>query len=169
MQRIFIRIIFVAFFIAFIGGAYAKAQSKTFSVTFPPRERVWIPEFQDKPERTFEQLEHKLSDATRSANKAALGKLLGEKLMILGLPHSKAQWIELVVSGKGTFVSVEKSVARIQILGDTVIVTGMQYVDSKTSNGGSSYQFGFMNTWVRSKKGEWTCVALASDQVKARN
>jgi ketosteroid isomerase-like protein len=111
-------------------------------------------------------LEHKLSDATRSGDQALLDELYGKRLLILGVPYTKEQWIELVVKGKGTFVSIEKSVIHVKIYGDTAITMGMQYVDSKTANGGQSYQHGFMNTWIRSKNGKWECVAAAADQIR---
>ena len=169
MHYFFLKIALLSLVIAIVFILNAGAQTKGFTVTFPPIARVWNPVFQGKPERTFEELEHRLSDATRLGDNAVLEKLLADKLLILGLQHTKAQWIQLVVSGKGTFVNYEKRDMRIQMFGDTVIVTGMQYVDSKSSTGSSSYQYGFMNTWVRSKNGEWQCVAMAADQVKARN
>lgn len=69
-------------------------------------------------------------------------------------------------SRKGTFINLEKSDMRIQIFGNTVIVTGTQKADSKTANGSTSYQFGFMNTWMKMESGKWQCVAMAADQVK---
>jgi ketosteroid isomerase-like protein len=161
----------VAVAMILVGVLDLRAQPKSIvvMVSTPPRERVWNPAFESKSERLFETLEHRLSDAHRQADKAELEKLLGEDLLILGLSHSKSQWIDLVVSGKGTFVSIEKAVLRVHILGDTAIVAGMQYVDTKSPNGASSSQFGFMNTWIRAKSGEWECVALATDQVRARN
>jgi len=159
--------LFLGLILLFVFPAFSFGQTKTMTITFPPRERVLNPAFKDKPEQKFEALEHQLSDATRLGDKTVLENLLAENLLILGLPHTKAQWIQLVVSGKGTFANYEKSDMRIQIIGNTVIVTGMQYVDSKTSTGGSSYQYGFMNTWVQSKNRKWRCVAMAADQVKA--
>jgi len=171
MSRITVAVLAILAVLFLSGTSVLRAQSntKTVTITFPPRERVRNAAFEGKPERIFEELEHRLSDAHRLGERAELEKLLGEKLLILGMPQTKSQWIDLLVSGKGTFVSIEKTVTRVHILGETTIVTGMQYVDSKTVNGGSSYQFGFMNTWIRSKSGQWECVALATDQVKARD
>ncbi len=166
MRTFILQVLFAFLILSFPTVLEIGAQPKTFSVTFPPRERVFNPQLKGTPEQAFEQLEHKLSDATRLGDKVFLDELFGEQLMILGLPYSKAQWVGLVVSGKGTFVSTEKSVSHVKIYGDTAITMGMQYVDSKTANGGRSYQHGFMNTWIRSKNGKWECVAAAADQVR---
>ena len=147
----------------------ALGQSKTVTFSFPPVERVWNPTFQGKPERTVEELEHKLSDASRLGDKATLESLLAENLMILGVSYSKQQWIQLLVNGVGSLRNYEKRVTRIQIYGGTAVVTGSQLVDSVTSNSSSSYQYNFMDTWIKTKSGSWQCVAIAGDQVKARD
>lgn len=166
MRRVKLHILFAFLFLPFVTVPNITAQSKSFNITFPPRERVFNPLLKGNPEQTFEELEHKLSDATRSGDQALLDELYGKRLLILGVPYTKEQWIELVVKGKGTFVSIEKSVTHVKIYGDTAITMGMQYVDSKTANGGRSYQHGFMNTWIRSKNGKWECVAAAADQIR---
>ncbi|MEJ7624497.1 MAG: nuclear transport factor 2 family protein [Pyrinomonadaceae bacterium] len=168
MQRIGMRVgrlFFAGLFLIFISGT-GLAQTKTLTVTFPPRERTLNSAFQGKSEQIFETLEHRLSDAERLGDGATLNRLLSDRVMILGTNWTKDQWAHLLVSGKGTFANVEKKGMRIQIFGDTVIVTGTQNVDSKTPNGASSYTFGFMNTWMRTKAGDWEVIAMAADQVK---
>jgi len=160
------KLLFVILLVSVVFSSFALAQTKTVTTTFPKRERVRNSLYEGKPERAFEDREHRLSDATRLADKVVLEELLGSRLMILGLQHTKSQWIDMVVRGKGSFVSIEKSVLQIQMFGDTVVTTGTQYVNTQTENGGRSYQFGFMHTWIRSKNGEWECVALASDQIR---
>ena len=155
-----------AILILFWGSVFALGQAKTMTVTFPPPERVLNPAFQGKPEQRFETLEHQLSDAQRLGDGSTLNLLLSNRVLILGTSWTKEQWVQLLVAGKGTFVNLEKSDMRIQIYGDTVIVTGIEKVDSRTANGGSSYQFGFIDTWISTETGKWHCVAMAADQVK---
>ena len=155
-----------AIFILCLCPVFALGQTKTMTVTFPPVARVLNPAFQGKPEQRFETLEHQLSDAERLGDGSTLNQLLSDRLMILGTSWTREQWMQLLISGKGTFVNVEKSDMRIQIFGDTVIVTGTKKVDSKTANGSRTYQFGFMDTWMRTESGKWQCVAMAADQVR---
>ena len=157
---------FLTIFLFMLFSGFAFAQTKTFTITFPPRERVLNPAFQGKPEQKFEALEHQLSDAERLGDSITLNRLLSDRLVMLGTGWTKDQWVQMLTNGKGTFVNLEKSDMRIRIFGDSAIVTGIQKVDSKRADGGTTYQFGFMNTWIRLTDNEWQCVAMAADQVK---
>lgn len=156
----------LAIFIFCLCSVFGLGQTKTMTVTMLPVARTSNPAFQGKPEQRFETLEHQLSDAERLGDASTVNELLSDRLMILGVNWTRDQWIQLLVSGKGTLVNVEKSDMRIQIFGDTAIVTGTKKVDIKTSNGSRFSQFGFMNTWMKTTSGKWHCIAMAADQVK---
>ena len=156
-------VLILAFLTLALSGHVLAQESKTKAVRVirAPTERVFNPAFKGKPEAEIELVEHQLSDAIRTKDEVALGRLLAETVLIAGLIGTRDQYVALLKTLDTKYYSIEKSEMRIQMYGDSAVATGTLKSDIDIENGSKMSQGFFFNTWKRID-GRWQCVALAN-------
>ena len=150
-------------FLVNCGIIFGQTKKAIVVVTSPKQPR--ISQARNPAEKELEHLEHKLSDALVSKDITIFDKLIADDFTIAGSSITKKSYIEIVKAPQLNFNSVEKSDMRIRIYRDTAVITGRNNTNRKIENGGSSSIFNFMNVWIKSKNGDWQCVAMSQDSI----
>ncbi len=154
--RLFFLLILITVFFTNIASAQGV---KTMQIVRQPVVREFNPAFKGKPEQDIELLEHQLADALRLKDAAKLDLILADGVTIAGLIGDKKQFIALWSAVKTKYVTIEKSEMKIQMFGDTAVVSGTHKADIDVEGGSSFSQTSFMNTWKRID-GVWRCIAF---------
>ena len=100
---------------------------------------------------------------------AALDRLLGDGLVYThssAVVDSKASWIDAMKAGKYDYRSAQRSDVAMQVLGDTVVVTGRAEMQVVASGTPRTLRNRFINVWSKGAKG-WQMVAWQSTPVPA--
>ena len=139
--------------------------AQTKKVVVSSEKKVRVSQAKNPAEKELEDLEYKLSDALVSKDETVLKELIFDDFSIAGSSITKKSYIEIVKAPQLNFNSVEKSEMRIRIYGETAVVSGRNNTSRKIENGESSSVFNFMDVWVKSKNGNWQCVAMSQDSV----
>lgn len=142
-----------------------SSQTKKIEVVVSPQKKVRVSQAKNPVEKELEDLEYKLSDALVSKDEAVIKELIADDFSIAGSTITKKSYIDIVKVPQLNFNSVEKSEMRIKIYGETAVVSGRTNTSRKIENGESSSVFSFMDVWVKSKSGDWQCVAMSQDSV----
>lgn len=142
---------------------FAQEKKVVVVVTHPKQPR--ISQAKNPAEKELEDLEYKLSDALVSKNEIIIKELIADDFTIAGSTITKKSYIDIVKVPQLNFNSVEKSEMRIKIYGETAVISGRTNTSRKIENGESSSVFNFMDVWVKSKNGDWQCVAMSQDSV----
>jgi len=150
-------------FILLANFVIISAQTK--KVVVSSEKKVRVSQAKNPAEKELEDLEYKLSDALVSKDETVLKELIFDDFSIAGSSITKKSYIEIVKAPQLNFNSVEKSEMRIRIYGETAVVSGRNNTSRKIENGESSSVFNFMDVWVKSKNGNWQCVAMSQDSV----
>ncbi len=150
-------------FILLANFVIISAQTK--KVVVSSEKKVRVSQAKNPAEKELEDLEYKLSDALVSKDETVLKELVFDDFSIAGSSITKKSYIEIVKAPQLNFNSVEKSEMRIRIYGETAVVSGRNNTSRKIENGESSSVFNFMDVWVKSKNGNWQCVAMSQDSV----
>ena len=150
-------------FILLANFVIISAQTK--KVVVSSEKKVRVSQAKNPAEKELEDLEYKLSDALVSKDETVLKELIFDDFSIAGSSITKKSYIEIVKAPQLNFNSVEKSEMRIRIYGETAVVSGRNNTIRKIENGESSSVFNFMDVWVKSKNGNWQCVAMSQDSV----
>ena len=145
--------------------AIVPAQTKKVEVVVSPQKKVRVSQAKNPAEKELEDLEYKLSDALVSKDETVLKEIVADDFTIAGSTITKRSYIDIVKTPQLNFNSVEKSEMRIKIYGETAIISGRTNTSRKIENGESSSVFNFMDVWVKSKNGDWQCVAMSQDSV----
>jgi ketosteroid isomerase-like protein len=145
--------------------AIVLSQTKKVEVTVTTQKQPRVSQAKNAAEKELENLEYKLSDALVSKDQAVFNKLIADDFTIAGSSITKKSYIDIVKVPQLNFNSVEKSEMRIRIYGETAVITGRNNTSRKIENGESSSVFNFMDVWVKSKDGDWQCVAMSQDSI----
>jgi Domain of unknown function (DUF4440) len=141
------------------------AQEKKVAVTVTRPKQPRISQAKNPAEKKLEDLEYKLSDALVSKDETIIKELIADDFTIAGSTITKKTYIDIVKMPQLNFSSVEKSEMRIKLYGETAVISGRNNTSRKIENGESSNVFNFMDVWVKSKNGDWQCVAMSQDSV----
>lgn len=151
--------------IILVNFALAFSQTKKDAVTVIQPKEPRISQAKNPAEKDLEDLEFKLSDALVSKDAVTLEKIIAEDFIIAGSTITKKLYIDIAKSQQLKFFGIEKSEMQIKIYGETAVISGRNKADRKIENGISSSFFNYLNVWVKSKNGEWQCVAMSQDSV----
>ena len=102
-------------------------------------------------------------EATVKGDAAALDRLLADEFTFVGGVRRKAYLDSVKTQSAETFVeSAVSQDVRVQIYGDTAVVTGIDVIKGK--NGGQPYEnkYLYMDVWVK-RAGRWQCVKVYSN------
>ena len=112
-----------------------------------------------QPGRTAEsilRLERETMDAIRAKDAKALGRILSEDFVYRtpGAELSRAEFLQNVASLPGRILSVEGSELRVNVYGDTAILTGVQRSRLRTDDGAEhASAVAFTDVFVRHGEG----------------
>ena len=101
-------------------------------------------------------------EADVKGDAATLDRLLADEFAFVGGPD-KAQYLASIKS-KSPDTYVESAVStdvRVQVYGDTAVVTGLDTVKGKNKGQGYENKYLYMDVWVK-RSGRWQCVKTYS-------
>src|SRR5262245_24314776 len=116
---------------------------------------------------------HKLEDrryqALIDSDFEALDKLLSDDLVYThstGQSDTRAEYIGLCKKGVFRYRKIERPIERIQVYGETVVVTGRVKMDAIIEGNAKLLNSRYTNVWVKGAKG-WQMVAWQSTPIPA--
>jgi ketosteroid isomerase-like protein len=123
---------------------------------------------QGSVDKTLMELERQWVKAVLASNGEALAPLLATDFVSVqsdGTMESKAEYV--AKTSKGKWQVSEVSNMKVQVHGDSAVVTGV-WTGKGTDGAGKSIDAKerFADTWVKMPDGKWQCVASASAPMK---
>jgi len=123
---------------------------------------------QSSVEQALMDLERQWVKASLASNGEALAPLLASNIVVLGSDgtmQTKAAYVAM--TNKGKWQVNEISDMKVQVHGDTAVVTGL-WTGKGTDGAGKAFdgRERFADTWVKMPDGKWQCVATASATIK---
>ena len=123
---------------------------------------------QGSVEQALMDLERQWVKASLASNGEALAPLLASNIVVLGSDgtmQTKAAYVAM--TNKGKWQVNEISDMKVQVHGDTAVVTGL-WTGKGTDGAGKAFdgRERFADTWVKMPDGKWQCVATASATTK---
>ena len=123
---------------------------------------------QSSVEQALMDLERQWVKASLASNGEALAPLLASNIVVLGSDgtmQTKAAYVAM--TNKGKWQVNEISDMKVQVHGDTAVVTGL-WTGKGTDGAGKAFdgRERFADTWVKMPDGKWQCVATASATTK---
>jgi ketosteroid isomerase-like protein len=100
---------------------------------------------------------------------AALEKLLHDGLVYThssASVDSKASFVEAVVSRRSGYQKIERPEEKIQVYGDSAVVTGRARIELQNASGHRTLNLRYTDVWVKSA-GAWQMVAWQSTAIPA--
>ena len=120
-------------------------------------------------EKEILALEDKRYAAMTGADYGALEALLHGELLYThssGRTDTKASWLESLRSGKTRYKSAAFTDRKVQVLGDTALVTGKAQIEAEVNGQPRSLKLAFLNVWTKTPKG-WKFIAWQSTPLPA--
>jgi len=123
---------------------------------------------QSSVEQALMDLERQWVKASLASKGEALAPLLATNIVVLGSDgtmQTKAAYVAM--TNKGKWQVSEVSDMKVQVHGDTAVVTGL-WTGKGTDGAGKAFdgRERFADTWVKMPDGKWQCVATASATIK---
>lgn len=123
---------------------------------------------QGSVDKTLMELEQQWVKAALASNGEALAPLLATDFVSVqsdGTTETKAEYV--AKTSKGKWQVSEVSDMKVQVHGDSAVVTGV-WTGKGTDGTGKSFdgKERFADTWVKMPDGKWQCVASASAPMK---
>ena len=123
---------------------------------------------QGSVEKTLMDLEHQWVKAALASKGEALAPLLAGDFVSVqsdGTMQTKAAYVAMTTKGKWQVSEV--SDMKVQVHGDSAVVTGV-WTGKGTDGTGKAFdgKERFADTWVKMPDGKWQCVASASAPMK---
>jgi uncharacterized protein (TIGR02246 family) len=111
-----------------------------------------------------------VDDAMRANDADKLAPLLTEdftRTPPTGLITTKAQWLDLLRTGKQRYLSVERTETDVRLFGDSAIVTGIIAIQvERAATGLDILRNRYLRFYVR-QKGRWRLAAHQATEIKA--
>ncbi len=123
---------------------------------------------QSSVEQALMDLERQWVKASLASNGEALAPLLASNIVVLGSDgtmQTKAAYVAM--TNKGKWQVNEISDMKVQVHGDTAVVTGL-WTGKGTDGAGKAFdgRERFADTWVKMPDGKWQCVASVGVAMK---